>query len=64
MMSKSKRGFASLPRERLEEVSLKGAEAALKSGKSHRFTSDEARLAHEKGLKVRRERAAQKKAHV
>lgn len=47
--AKSRRGFASMSPERVKEIASKGGKAAHVAGTAHRFTSDEARVAGQKG---------------
>jgi general stress protein YciG len=49
MADTSKRGFASMDRERQREIASKGGRAAHAKGTAHEFTSDEARNAGRKG---------------
>lgn len=49
---KSKRGFASMDRERQKEIASKGGRAAHAKGTAHEFNSDEARQAGRKGGEV------------
>lgn len=49
MMSKVKRGFASMPKEKVREIARKGGQAAHKKGTAHEFSSQEASLAGRKG---------------
>jgi general stress protein YciG len=49
---KSKRGFASMDRERQREIASKGGRAAHAKGTAHEFNSDEARAAGRKGGEV------------
>jgi general stress protein YciG len=46
---KVKRGFASMPKEKVREIARKGGQAAHKKGTAHEFTSSEARKAGKKG---------------
>jgi uncharacterized protein len=43
------RGFASLPKERVREISILGGRRVQESGRGHVFSSDEAREAGRKG---------------
>lgn len=45
----SKRGFASISKERQREIASMGGKAAHAAGKAHEFTSEEARVAGRKG---------------
>jgi uncharacterized protein len=55
---KVKRGFASMPKEKVREIARKGGQAAHKKGTAHEFTSSEARKAGKKGGEtVARDRA-------
>lgn len=57
-MGNSKRGFASMDRERQREIASKGGRAAHQKGTAHQFTSEEARVAGRKGGEaVSRDRA-------
>lgn len=49
-------GFATMPKSRHQEISRRGARAAIASGKSHRWTkgSDEVRRAGQESGRVRR----------
>ncbi|HEY9721239.1 MAG TPA: KGG domain-containing protein [Oscillatoriaceae cyanobacterium] len=49
MMSKVKRGFASMPKEKVREIARKGGQAAHKKGTAHEFSSQEASAAGRKG---------------
>ena len=49
---KSKRGFASMDRDRQREIASKGGRAAHAKGTAHEFNSDEARAAGRKGGEV------------
>lgn len=49
MTGKVKRGFASMPKEKVREIARKGGQAAHKKGTAHEFTSSEARKAGKKG---------------
>jgi general stress protein YciG len=58
MAGKSKRGFASMDRERQKEIASKGGRAAHAKGTAHEWSSDEARVAGRKGgVTVSRDRA-------
>jgi general stress protein YciG len=48
-VKESRRGFASMPRERQREIASKGGKAAHAAGKAHEFTSEQAREAGRKG---------------
>lgn len=55
---KKRKGFASMSLERRQEIARMGGKAAQASGSGHRFTSDEARSAGQKGgASVSRDRA-------
>lgn len=54
----SRRGFASMDKAKQRLIAQKGGRAAHAKGTAHRFTSEEARLAGEKG--GRRSRFQQK----
>lgn len=49
MTGKSKRGFASMDRERQKEIASKGGRAAHAKGTAHEWSKDEARAAGRKG---------------
>jgi uncharacterized protein len=49
MTEKSKRGFASMDKNKQREIASKGGRAAHTKGTAHRFTSEEARVAGRKG---------------
>lgn len=54
---KSKRGFASMDKEKQRKISSKGGKSAHVKGTAHEWTTEEARLAGQKGgLKVSRNR--------
>jgi general stress protein YciG len=58
MSGKSRRGFASMDRERQREIASKGGRAAHAKGTAHEWSSDEARQAGQKGgITVSRDRA-------
>lgn len=46
-------GFASMDKERLRELAIKGGKTAHENGKAHKWTSEEAKAAHSKGLETR-----------
>ena len=46
---RSKRGFASMDRERQREIASKGGRAAHRKGTAHQWSADEAREAGRKG---------------
>ena len=55
---KSKRGFASMDPNRQREIASKGGRAAHAKGTAHEWSSDEARVAGQKGgIAVSRDRA-------
>jgi general stress protein YciG len=55
---KSKRGFASMDASRQREIASKGGRAAHAKGTAHEWSSDEARVAGQKGgIAVSRDRA-------
>jgi general stress protein YciG len=55
---KSKRGFASMDANRQKEIASKGGRAAHAKGTAHEWSSDEARVAGQKGgIAVSRDRA-------
>jgi general stress protein YciG len=43
------RGFAAMDRKKVSEIASKGGKAAHAAGTAHQFTSDEARVAGQKG---------------
>lgn len=47
--NKVKRGFASMPKDKVREIARKGGMAAHKKGTAHEFSSQEAREAGRKG---------------
>jgi general stress protein YciG len=47
-------GFASFSKEKRREISSMGGKAAWQSGKAHKFTSEEARIAGKKGGRPRK----------
>jgi general stress protein YciG len=49
MMTKSKRGFASMDKDAMRAIASKGGKAAHAAGKAHTFTSEEAQAAGRKG---------------
>lgn len=49
MTEKSKRGFASMDKEKQREIASKGGQAAHQKGTAHEFTPEEAREAGRKG---------------
>ena len=58
MAGKSRRGFASMDPSRQREIASKGGRAAHAKGTAHEWSSDEARVAGQKGgVAVSRERA-------
>jgi general stress protein YciG len=50
---KSKRGFASMPRDKQRMIASKGGKTAHRKGTAHKWTSEEARLAGQKGGRAR-----------
>lgn len=50
-----KRGFASMSREKQQEIARKGGRAAHKKGTAHEWTTDEAREAGRKGGQARQQ---------
>lgn len=55
---KSRRGFASMDPSRQKEIASKGGRAAHEKGTAHEWSSDEARVAGQKGgITVSRDRA-------
>lgn len=61
-MSISKRGFASMDKDRQREIASAGGKAAHEKGTAHEFDSAEARSAGSKGGKRSQELRAEKKA--
>ena len=58
MAGKSRRGFASMDPSRQKEIASKGGRAAHAKGTAHEWSSDEARVAGQKGgVAVSRDRA-------
>lgn len=58
MTGKSRRGFASMDPARQREIASKGGRAAHEKGTAHEWSSDEARVAGQKGgVMVSRDRA-------
>ena len=58
MAGKSRRGFASMDPSRQKEIASKGGKAAHAKGTAHEWSSDEARVAGQKGgVAVSRDRA-------
>lgn len=55
---KGRRGFASMDPEKVREIASLGGKAAQASGTAHRYTSEEARAAGQKGGKITAERKA------
>lgn len=51
--SKSKRGFASMSSEKQKLIASKGGKTAHKKGTAHKWTSEEARMAGQKGGRAR-----------
>ena len=49
----SRRGFASMSREKQREIASRGGKAAHEMGTAHEFTSEEARAAGRKGGRSR-----------
>jgi len=47
--NKGKRGFGSMPEEKVREIASKGGQAAHQKGTAHEFNSQEAREAGRKG---------------
>lgn len=48
-MATSRRGFASMDKEKQREIARRGGKAAHEKGTAHEFTPDEAREAGRKG---------------
>ncbi len=62
MASTSKRGFASMDRQKQRQIASMGGRAAHVRGTAHEFTPDEAREAGRKGGEARnRSRAARER---
>ncbi len=60
-MAKGKgRGFASMDPAKQKEIASRGGKAAHRKGTAHKFTSEEARRAGQKGGKKRAEGATQR----
>lgn len=55
---KSKRGFASMPPEKQKLIASKGGKTAHKKGTAHKWTSEEARRAGQKGGRARHQNRA------
>lgn len=55
---RSNRGFAAMDQQKQREIASKGGQAAHKQGTAHQFTSEEARLAGQKGGLSRGKKAA------
>ncbi|MES2436847.1 MAG: KGG domain-containing protein [Patescibacteria group bacterium] len=55
----SRRGFASMDKEKQKEIASRGGKAAHERGTAHEFTSDEAREAGRKGGRRSRSRRLQ-----
>ena len=53
MPNTSRRGFASMDRNKQREIASKGGKAAHQKGTAHEFTTDEARVAGRKGGEAR-----------
>ncbi|KND51396.1 MAG: General stress protein [Parcubacteria bacterium C7867-001] len=51
----SRRGFAVMDEDRQREIASMGGKAAHAQGTAHRFNSEEARIASQKGGRVRQE---------
>jgi general stress protein YciG len=49
MEEKKKRGFAAMDPKKVAEIASKGGKAAHAAGTAHQFTSEEARVAGQKG---------------
>ncbi len=49
MADTSQRGFASMDQEKQREIASKGGKAAHKKGTAHKFSSEEAKEAGQKG---------------
>jgi general stress protein YciG len=54
--SKRPRGFAAMDRKLVSEIARKGGKAAHSAGTAHEFTSEEARVAGQKGGRATHER--------
>ena len=51
------RGFASMNKDKQREIASKGGKAAHMKGTAHKWTSDEARKAGQKGGRARQRKA-------
>lgn len=49
-----KRGFGSMSKERIRQIASSGGKAVQAAGTAHRYTSEEARAAGQKGGKAHR----------
>lgn len=61
---KSKRGFASMDREKIAAIARLGGKAAHASGKAHQFSSEEAQAAGKKGGTAFHKRRGRAKAQT
>lgn len=52
-MGVKNRGFASLSKERRQELAKKGGEAARDKGVAHKWSPEQARAARSKGMETR-----------
>jgi general stress protein YciG len=52
------RGFASMNADKQRQIASKGGKAAHEKGTAHKWTSEEARLAGQKGGRARQQKAA------
>lgn len=55
---KQQKGFAVIPAERRKEIASMGGKAAHALGTAHKYTSEEARAAGQKGGRARAEKRA------
>ncbi len=62
MAGGSKRGFASMDREKQRQIASKGGKAAHQKGTAHEFTPEEARRAGQKGGQAAQARNAQRQS--
>ena len=58
--SPSKRGFGSMDEDKQREIASKGGKAAHQKGTAHEFTSEEAKLAGQKGGQARQGTGSEK----
>ena len=57
----SKRGFGSMDEDKQREIASKGGKAAHQKGTAHEFTSEEAKLAGQKGGQARQQNGGSEK---